>query len=230
MSLSKSFSSVDARRDEKCLICLKTLTENDKIKCIADNAWGKFKEVAKDWTNIKIDSNDEIFHFTEVDSRVRNEIQLFGRIHENCSVKLKMQINRYRGKYGDSIDEESGLSSNGDNECHMVTNKIRYIYVKLLKNSFICQKKRLVDNNSYNEGGISRCETDSAIEKLHMRTNMYIANFMMQHIDFKFLVVDIHLMISLQTFTTINHVKFRMQSNNTQRIQWVKQKVKKRLM
>ena len=45
---------------------LEDITENDKIKCIADNAWEKLKEVAKDWTNIKIDSNDELFHFTEV--------------------------------------------------------------------------------------------------------------------------------------------------------------------
>ena len=32
----------------------------------------------------------------------------------------------------------------------------------------------MVDNNSYNEGGIPQCETDSAVEKLH--TNMYIAD------------------------------------------------------
>ena len=50
---------------------------------------------------------------------------------------------------------------------------------------------------------------------------------MMQHIDFKFLVVDIHLMISLQTFPTIDHVIFRMQATNTQRIQWEKRKSEK---
>ena len=57
----------------------------------------------------------------------------------------------------------------------MVTNEIgksnrRKIAKELC---FICQEKRSVDNNSYNEGGIARCETDSVVEKLHTRTNMY---------------------------------------------------------
>ena len=39
---------------------------------------------------------------------------------------------------------------------------------------FICQERRSVDNNPYNEGGIARCETDSAVEKLHTRTRLYI--------------------------------------------------------
>ena len=173
--MSESFLSVDARRDENCLICLKTLTENDKIKCIANNDLEKFKEVAKDWTNIKIDSNDKLFRFTEVDSRVRNEVQPFGRIRENCGVKFKTQINRYRRKYGDSIDEESGLSSNDDGECHMVTNEIRKSNRRKIAKElcFICPKKRLVDNNSYNEGGMARCETDSAVEKLHTISNSW---------------------------------------------------------
>ena len=136
---------------------MKTLTENDKIKCIADNALEKFKEVAKDWTNIKIDSNDKLFHFTEVDSRIRNEVQPFGRIHGNCGVKFKTQINRYRRKCGDSIDEESGSNR-------------RKIAKELC---FICPKKHVVDNNSYNEGGIARCETDSAVEKLHTISNSW---------------------------------------------------------
>ena len=48
-----------------------------------------------------------------------------GRLHENGRIKFKTRINLYRKKYRDSIIEESGLSSNGDDKCHMVTNEIR---------------------------------------------------------------------------------------------------------
>ena len=101
-----------------------------------------------------------------------------GRIHENCRIKFKTRINRYRKKYRDSIIEESGLSSNGDDKCHMVTNEIRKSNRRKIAKElcFICEEKRSVDNNSYNEGGVARCETDSVVEKLHTRTNMYIAD------------------------------------------------------
>ena len=46
-----------------------------------------------------------------------------GRIHENCRIKFKYGVIVVE-RYGESIDEESGLSSNGDDECHMVTNEI----------------------------------------------------------------------------------------------------------
>ena len=60
----------------------------------------------------------------------------------------------------------------------MVTNEIRKSNRRKIAKElcFICQEKRSVDNNSYNEGGIARCETDSVVEKLHTRTNMFIAD------------------------------------------------------
>lgn len=175
MELPESFLSIDTQSCKKCFLCEKTINLNDKTKSIAEKSWDNFKRQAKEWSILDVSTEDELYHFTQLYIRIKDHPKPIGRFHENCRIKFGTRIERYKQKYkAKQVQNEPQTEQTLVVHSSNIRKSNRGSIDKSL--CFVCQEKRTVDNTPYNNGGIGRCETVSAAEKLHTRTTLYIKN------------------------------------------------------
>ena len=149
MALLESFLSVETRSDEKCFLCEKTIEGTDKSVCISESSWDNFKEIARDWSKINVNPDDDLFHFTQTYVQIKDKLKPIGKLHQNCRIKFKTRIKRYKKKYDEKqnydIEEESHNVEISVEHSSKARKSNRGSVSKSL--CFICQEKRVGDDN-----------------------------------------------------------------------------------
>ena len=97
MSLNDSVLSVDIGY-KICFLCEKSIQNDKKTKYLSKESTA-FKAKADLWKNLDIDSDDDLYPFTQVscrlDAHATNDRML---VHENCSISFRTRWNRYEPK------------------------------------------------------------------------------------------------------------------------------------
>ena len=97
----KPFISADKYGEKAiCLICEKDIFKNDTAYQLSNISWKAFTGNAKKWSEIDFPLDDERHTYANVYSKVVNNQNPFGVIHDGCRITFGTLINRYQKKYG----------------------------------------------------------------------------------------------------------------------------------
>ena len=184
MAQSKAFlSPYTAEKDKHCFICCNEIKRSEKPQRIGEKGYESFKISAEEWSQIDVPVHDIKHRFTEVYGRLEclesdnREIN----VHANCRVHFRNNVERYKKNYG---LKDKTVDESHEHETEATADSAESPKKKALRSQtdslsskyicFICNLKRDIDNNSYNEGGLTRCDTQLTADKLMNRMELFL--------------------------------------------------------
>ena len=122
---------------------------------------------------MRIDESDAEFEFSKVASRIAHLTENENIVlHNSCHLSFKSHISRKEVKY-EKHKVSAEVQSTQDDEPGTSSIEVEHIRRSRRKSGgdvkmicFVCNEIKDIDNESYNAGGLARCERDSASETL----------------------------------------------------------------
>ncbi len=173
-------STTIGNKQDLCLICCQIIKKNEKSQTIGEQGLERFKVLADQWSKVDIPLQDERHRYTDVhdkliSSRSNNTIL---KVHTKCHLQFRTNIERCVTKYGLKAEPQpSEEDKTFESEYESLKKRATRSTTDLLSSKeicFVCNVKRVVDDNSYHEGGLARCSTKNAADRLIERKETFL--------------------------------------------------------
>ena len=173
-ALSNLFLSVNSKNEEAslCLLCNKSILENEKESAPTLQGWKSLIEKAKEWSIVDIPPDDNYYGFRFVYSKVKEKDTPNGKRHDMCRIIFGSKIAKYIRKYNvvDLPKTEMIIDGpsfeNMNNEGTRVTRSRSGHLKSFDRRCVICQIIRSTESNPFNQGGLGRCQKRSSADHM----------------------------------------------------------------
>ena len=133
------------------------------------------KEQAKDWSRLNFHFEDKIYPFTKVHEKTNPHEAANGKAHVSCRTCFKTHLERATKRYGFVIETEPSVAAvDSPEKDHCTSRRSVSQHLTEKRLCFICNTKRVCENNPYYQGGIGRCTEERAANRLLKRKDEYL--------------------------------------------------------
>ena len=181
--MSEPFLSPDIVPNIVCFLCKKTCKEKERVNYPTFKGWVEFVDKSRRWSERNISIDDPLFHYGAIFDRVKeidhDDVLDFVqngncKSHSKCRINFINRITRYEMKYPrKNITPNQDVSENTDNISDPTINCRTPRTFQEKKICFVCNEVRDSDTNVWKEGGLARCERESAQSTLSRCQNYY---------------------------------------------------------
>ncbi len=122
------------------------------------------KEKAEKWSTIDIPLENSKHFFTKVNLKIKDSEISFGRAHFSCRTTFATKIESFKRKFGLKSATTEG-AEDSDEKCQNTGVLRRSVsqYLVEKKLCFVCNEKRVLDENAFKEGGLARCTEEDCL-------------------------------------------------------------------
>ena len=177
-NLSASILRVD---DDDCLLCGKTICENEAINTFSQKGWSSVVKNAQKWKEIRMPVDSEFYLFSTVIKRVQGKEVAFGRAHERCRITFASKSATYKSRHGCVVSVVSDEKENGPDNDERPKKKVINVHTRKSEPvhdniCFICNSAHTSDNNAFIDGGLGKPKSSASMARLNSRTRVYLQN------------------------------------------------------
>ena len=177
--LAEPFLSPDIVLNELCNLCNKDCKKKDRVKFPTSESWEDFKKKSKSWSRIQIPIDDPLHNYGTLYSTIENltekDVEVYLKsekcvAHSSCRVKFKTRLPRYEENF--PVKGQSQNNSSIVPEAPLIDNQNQTVGPRIQRSHqskhlcFVCNEVRPTDGNTYDQGGLFRCEWDTSRDTL----------------------------------------------------------------